>query len=87
MVRGTDDAARPIVATRVATASVAGIAVATFLSLVAGPELWWILVLIVGYVGGYTGLVVAFGLGLADPSGTIDHAVTTDDASQQPAPA
>jgi hypothetical protein len=88
VARGTDDPARPVIATRLATASFAGIAIGTFLSLVAGAGLFWILLLIICYAGGLTGLVVSFALGLADPSGTIERAVPTDDrATEQPAPA
>jgi hypothetical protein len=88
VARGTDDPARPVIATRLATASFAGIAIGTFLSLVAGAGLFWILLLIICYAGGLTGLVVSFALGLADPSGTIEPAVPTDDrATEQPAPA
>jgi len=85
VVRGTDDPARPAIATRLGAVSVSAIAIGTFLSLVAGAGIFWILLLVVAYVGGYTGLVVAFGLGLADPSGTIDRAVPTHDpAREQP---
>jgi hypothetical protein len=88
IVRGTDDPARPAAATRLASVSVAGIALGTVLSLVAGAGVIWLLIFFVAWVGGYTGLVVAFGLGLADPSGTIDRAVPTDDpAPELPEPA
>jgi len=83
IVRGTDDPARPAAATRLASVSVAGIALGTVLSLVAGAGVIWLLIFFVAWVGGYTGLVVAFGLGLADPSGTIDRAVPTDDPAPE----
>jgi len=85
IARGTDDPARPAVATKLATASVAGVAIGSFLSLAAGTGLVWFLIVVATWVGGMTGLVVAFGLGLADPSGTIERTVPTDDpVSRQP---
>ena len=87
IVRGTDGATRPATATRLASISVSGLAVGTVLSLVAGGGIVWTLIFLVTIVGGYLGLVVSFGLGLADPSGTIEHAVPTDEPARQPASA
>jgi hypothetical protein len=84
IVRGTDDSRRPARATKLATVSMTALALGAALTLVAGEGPLWLWVFVVTFVGGYTGLVVAFGLGLADPSGTIERVVPTDDAAPEP---
>jgi hypothetical protein len=68
VVRGTGDPARPAVATKLATVSLTALGVGAALSLVGGQGPIWIVIPLVTHVAAWTGLVVAFGLGLADPS-------------------
>jgi hypothetical protein len=72
VVLGTGDPNRPIAATYLATASLTLYAIGSVLLLAVGEGAIWI---VIGFVTGpvaMTGFVVAFGLGLADPSGTIE---------------
>ncbi len=80
VVLGTGDPNRPTAAMYLATASLTLYAIGAVLLLAVGEGAIWI---VIGFVTGpvaMTGFVVAFGLGLADPSGTIEPAVQ----NQQP---
>jgi hypothetical protein len=75
---GTGDLSRPYEARWLATAGLVLFAIGTLLFLVGGQGVLWVLI---GFVTGpvaMTSFVVAFGLGLADPSGTIEPAVQTE---------
>ena len=72
VVLGTGDPSRPTAATYRATASLTLFAIGSVLLLAVGAGAIWV---VIGFVTGpvaMTGFVVAFGLGLADPSGTIE---------------
>ena len=93
VVLGNGDARRPSIARTTATAAMALLAIGSFMTTVisllaltqaafaqslglgAGP-IWLVIGLLTGPIA-MTALVVAFGLGLADPSGTIEPAVET----------
>jgi len=93
VVLGNGDARRPSIARTTATSAVALVAIGSFMTTVisvlalsqaafaqsiglgAGP-IWLVIGLLTGPVA-MTALVVAFGLGLADPSGTIEPAMET----------
>ncbi len=80
VVLGTGDPSRPRQATYLATASLTLLAIGSVLLLAVGEGgLWTVLGFVTGPVA-MTGFVAAFGLGLADQSGTIEPAVQT----QQP---
>jgi len=90
VVVGTGDTTRPAAATNLATGSLVLLAIGGVL-LAIGPMLipvtgdnaiWVVIALLTGPIA-MTGFVASFGLGLADASGTIDHAVQTE----QPMPA
>jgi len=83
VVLGTGDPARPIEARRLATGALVLLAIGSIVMLGVGQGVLWILI---GFITGQvatTAFVVAFGIGLADPSGTIEPAVQT----HQPVPA
>jgi hypothetical protein len=75
VVRGTSDPNRPAIATNLGTISVAAAAIGAVLFPFVGEGVIWGAVVLIAANVAFTGLVVAFGLGLADPSGTIDRAV------------
>jgi len=90
VILGTGDPARPIAATNLATGSLVLVAIGAIL-LTIGPLLipvtgdnaiWVVLGWLTGPVA-MTAFVASFGLGLADPSGTIEPAMHTE----QPVPA
>jgi hypothetical protein len=83
VVRGTGDPTRPVEATYLATMALAALAIGSVLNQFVGPGTIWVLIYWLTHNVAMTGLVVAFGLGLADPSGTIEPAVQTE----QPIPA
>ena len=83
VVRGSGDHTRPFEATYVATVALAALAVGAVLNQFVGPGMFWVLVYWLTHNVAMTAFVVAFGLGLADPSGTIEPAVQTE----QPVPA
>jgi hypothetical protein len=78
IVRGTFDPGRPPGATYLATVAVAGMAVGSILNSVVGEGSLWVLAFFLTHQVAVTALVVAFGLGLVDPSGTIEPAVSTE---------
>ena len=87
IVRGTVDPDRPALATRLATISLAGLAVGTILLWFGGQGPIWTGVFLITHTAAWTGLVVAFGLGLADPSGSAAEADTEpDDGPAWPEP-
>ena len=79
IVRGTVDPDRPALATRLATISVAGLAIGSILLWFGGQGPVWIGVSLITHTAAWTGLVVAFGLGLADPSGSAVEAEAEPD--------
>ena len=83
VVRGTRDPGRPPAATYLATISFSALAIGSLLGPFLGPGVLWLLIWLLTHQLATTALVVAFGLGLADPSGTIEPAVQTE----QPVPA
>jgi hypothetical protein len=83
VVLGTGDPARPREATAIATASLVLFAAGSMLLIVPMQGAIWTAIYWVTGPVAMTGFVVAFGLGLADPSGTIDPVVQTE----QPVPA
>jgi hypothetical protein len=78
VVRGTRDPERPFAATSLATVALAALAVGSVLNPFVGPGPVWLLVFLLTHPAATTALVVAFALGLADPSGTIVPAVQTE---------
>ena len=86
VVRGTGDPDRPARATQLATISLAALAVGAVLNWFAGPGLVWLVVILVTHTAAWTGLVVAFGLGLADPAVERVDATPEGDAPSWPEP-
>ena len=78
IVRGTVDPDRPALATRLATVSVAGLAIGSILLWFGGQGPIWTGVFLITHTAAWTGLVVAFGLGLADPSGSAAEGAEAD---------
>jgi hypothetical protein len=90
VVLGTGDRTRPTAATNLATGSLVLLAIGGVVDLLgpllvpvtAGNSIWVVIGWLTGPVA-LTAFIASFGLGLADPSGTIEPAVQT----QQPLPA
>ena len=83
VVLGTGDPARPYEARRLATGALVLVAIGALLMLAVGQGTIWILISWITGPVATTAFLAAFGLGLADSSGTIDPAVHTE----QPVPA
>lgn len=82
VVLGTRDPTRPVAATYLATGALAGYAIGFLLFVMAigtGP-IWTVIAFLSGPVA-MTAFLAAFGLGLADPSVTIEPAVQTDQSA------
>jgi hypothetical protein len=85
VIRGTVDPDRPARATKLASASLVALAIGTILVWFGGQGPIWLAVFLITHTGAWTGLVVAFGLGLADPPGTAAATETElDDAPSWP---
>jgi hypothetical protein len=78
IVRGTVDPGRPALATRLATISLAGLAIGAILLWFGGQGPIWTGAFLITHTGAWTGLVVAFGLGLADPSASAVEGAEAD---------
>ena len=67
VIRGMEAPGRPAPATNLATISLAALAIGANVLLFAGEGPIWLGVFLITQTAAWTGLVVAFGLGLADP--------------------
>ena len=87
VIRGTDDPARPAPATKLATTSLAALAIGSILLWFGGEGPIWIGVYLLTQTAAWTALVVAFGLGLADPAfEPVDDGEPEDDGPSWPEP-
>ena len=89
IVRGTGDPDRPAAATQLATISLVALAMGAVLTWFGGQGPIWISAFLVTHTAAWTGLVVAFGLGLADPPTNAAEAGTEtepDDGPSWPEP-
>ena len=85
VVLGTGDPTRPTAATNLATGSLVLLAIGAIVLLfgplvipfIGGNEIWIVISWLIGPVA-MTAFVASFGLGLADPSGTIEPAMHTE---------
>ena len=85
VIRGTGDPARPPTAETVATTSLVALAIGAVLTWFGGQGPLWLGIYLITYTAAWTGLVVAFGLGLADPSDRAANEEAPEDGPSWPA--
>lgn len=86
VIRGTGDPARPPTAETVATTSLVALAIGAVLTWFGGKGPIWLGVYLITYTAAWTGLIVAFGLGLADPSDRAADEEAPEDGPSWPEP-
>ena len=85
VIRGTGDQARPARAETLATVSLVALAIGAILLSFVGQGAIWLGIFLVTHVAAWTGLVVAFGLGLADPSDRAAEEAVPEEGPSWPA--